>query len=206
MREPERSLNDEIELQFHKARLAEPGEDLRARILAAAVQTWKEAPAEIPWRIPLRRLGLSAVAAAVIVSCANHFSTLLVAPWQADRPGTTPMAVADSEDVAEMPYSPFVRHLIATCGPRARDASALLDYLQKARETSNEAERDSKADGSGPAKRESPKGKIGIMEHRDGGRVASLERVDSHHPLAPTFDRVILSEGVFVCIDDPRES
>jgi hypothetical protein len=154
MKEANRQF-EEIEPQLRKVRLGEPSEELKARIMGAALETWKNAPAEVPWRIPLRHLGLSAAAAVLIVSCADYFSARAVATWQAGRPGAARMTLADSEDMPEMPYSPFVQHLIATCGSPAQDAAALLDYLQRSRQTLDGAEQDEAADGSGPSEHES---------------------------------------------------
>ena len=155
MKEVDRQLVDEVEQLLKKVRLAGPPEELKARILGAAIETWKQAPAEVPWRVPLRHLGLSAAAAVLIVSGANYYSTQAVAPWQAGRPVAARMTAADFEDTLEMPYSPFVRHLIATCGAPASDASALLDYIQNVRKTLDGAEQDNAADGSGPSGHES---------------------------------------------------
>lgn len=154
MKEIDMKLN-EVERLLKKVRLAGPPEELKARILGAAVETWKQAPADIPWRIPLRHLGLSAAAAVLIVACANYYSVQTVAPWQAGRPVAARMESARFEDMPEMPYSPFVRHLIATCGAPARDASAVLDYLQSVRKTLDGAEQEDAADGSGPSEHES---------------------------------------------------
>jgi len=154
MKEIDKQLN-EVEQLLKKVRLVEPSEKLRAQVVGAARETWENAPADIPWRVPLRHLGLSAAAAVLIVSCANYYSVRTVAPWQAGRPVATRMAAADFEDMPEMPYSPFVRHLIATCGAPTRDASALLDYVQSLRNTFDGAEEDDAADGSGPSEHES---------------------------------------------------
>ena len=154
MKETDEPL-DEIEQRLQKARLVEPTDELKARILGAARETWKNEPAEVPWRIPLQRLGLSAVAALLIVSCADYVSNVMVAPWQAGRPAPTRMVAVEWEDETEIPSNPFVRHLIATCGTSACNASALLEYLQSIRETANGTEPDDGADGSGPAVPES---------------------------------------------------
>jgi len=146
---------DEIERHLKRACLAKPSAELRQRTIGAAKETWEKAPADIPWRIPLRHLAVSAAAAVLIVSCANYFSQAALAPWQAGRPGTTRMQAAHFEDTPEMPYSPFVRHLIATSGAPAHDAAALLDYFQSVRKTLEGAEPDDAADGSGPGERES---------------------------------------------------
>ncbi len=205
MKEAERQF-EEFERRLRLVRLAEPSAECKARILGAARETWKNAPAEVPWRIPLRHLGLSAAAAILIVSSANYFSAQAVAPWQAGRPVAARIVAADLEDMPEMPYSPFVRQLIATCGTSARDTSALLDYLQSVQETVNGAEPDEAAEGSGPEEQESLKGKIGIREHWDGGIVAGLGHPEPHHSIIPAFHHSLLAEGVAVCIDDPRES
>ncbi len=146
---------DEIEQCLKRARLAEPAAELKARIVGSARETWTKAPADIPWRIPLRHLAISAAAAVLIVSSANYFSMAAVAPWQAGRPVTARMQAAHLEDMPEMPYSPFVRHLIATSGMPAYDASVLLDYFQSVRKALDGAEQDDAADGSGPGERES---------------------------------------------------
>ena len=197
---------DEVERQLQKARPAEPTDELKTRILGAARQTWKNEPAEVPWRIPLRHLGLSAVAALLIVSCANYFSEQAVAPWQAGRPAPTRMVAAAGEDEAEGLSSPFVRHVLATCGTSARSTSALLDYLQSVPETMHGAEPDEAAEGSGPGEPESREGKTGMMEHWNGRIVAGLGHRGPHHPTTPTFRPSIPAEGVVPCIDDPRES
>jgi hypothetical protein len=197
---------DEIEQRLKRARLVEPSAELKVRVVGSAQETWRQTPADIPWRIPLRHLGISAAAAVLIVSCANYFSTAAVAPWQAGRPGIVRMQAARFEDTPEALYSPFVRHLIATSGTPAQDASALLDYFQSVRKTLEGAEQDEAADGSGPGDPESLEGKMGIMEHGNRGIVAGLGYPDSHHSIIPTFHRSILTEGVAACIDDPSES
>lgn len=154
MRKIDEKLN-EVERLLKKVRLVEPSEELRAQVVGAARETWEKAPADIPWRVPLRHLGLSAAAAMLIVSCANYYSVRTVAPWQAGRPVAARLASASWEDTPEMPYSPLVRHLIATCGAPASDASALLDYIQSVRKTLEGAEEDDAADGSGPSEHES---------------------------------------------------
>jgi len=146
---------DELEQRLKQARLAGPSAELKLRTIGAAKETWKKAPADIPWRIPLRHLAISAAAAVLIVSSANYFSAAAVAPWQASRPAAVRMEAANFEDMPEMPYSPFVRHLIATSGAPAHDASVLLDYFQSVRKTLDGAEQDDAADGSGPSEQES---------------------------------------------------
>jgi hypothetical protein len=196
---------DEIEQCLKRARPTGPSAELKARVVGSARETWRQAPADIPWRIPLRHLGISAAAAVLIVSCANYFSAAAVAPWQAGRPGTVRMQATHFEDTPEALYSPFVRHLIATSGTPAQDASALLDYFQSVRKTLEGAEQD-EANGSGPSEREGLGGKTGMMEYRNGGIVAGLGYPDPHHSIIPTFHHSILTEGVAACIDDPSES
>lgn len=165
MKDTDRPIT-EIEQQLRRARLAGPSEELKARVLDTARETWKNAPAEMPWRVPLRRFGLSAVAALLIVSSANYVSALMVAPWQAGRPAVARVVATDAEDMPEMLYSPFVQHVLATCGTPAQDGAALLDYLQKVHETLDGAEQDDAAEGSGPAGRESRLSPVGAKIKR----------------------------------------
>ena len=65
---------EEMEQRLRQARLAGPSAELKTRIVGSARETWSKAPADIPWRIPLRHLAVSAAAAVLIVSCANYFS------------------------------------------------------------------------------------------------------------------------------------
>ena len=147
--------NIKIERLLRKARLAEPSPELKARVLGAGREAWREAPADASWRIGLRRLGVSAAAAAVIVSSANYLSSQAVAPWQAGPAVAAQMEPANFEDMPESPYSPFVRHLLATDRSPAQNAAALLDYVEKVRETLNGTEPDDAAERSGPDDRES---------------------------------------------------
>ena len=164
---------EEIERRLLRVRLAEPPAELKMRIVGAAEKAWQEAPADIPWRIPLRHLGLSAAAAVLIVSGANYFSVQAVAPWQADRLAAAPPAYAEgspssnhggdahdteeagSEDMPEVLYSPFVRNLLALGQSPAQNVAALLDYMQSVRKALNSTEQDDAAEGSGPGKHES---------------------------------------------------
>ncbi len=154
MKTPDQQFG-EIEQRLKQARLVEPSAELKQRTIGAAKEAWKKAPADIPWQVPLRHLAVSAAAAVLIVSCANYFSSAAVAPWQAGRPGTVRMQTARFENMPGMPYSPFVRHLIATSGAPAHDAAVLLNYFQNVRKTLNGAESDDTTDGSGPGERES---------------------------------------------------
>lgn len=146
---------DEIERRLKTVRLTEPSDELKARILGAARETWDKAPADIPWRVPLRHLAVSAVAAVLIVSFANRFSTWMVAPWQAGRPATIRTEPSGFADMPELPYSPLVRQFLATGRAPAQDASALLDHMKRARETLDGIEPDDPAPKSGPGERES---------------------------------------------------
>ena len=145
----------EIERFLKKARLAEPSSEVKARVIGAAKEAWSEAPADASWRIGLRRLAISAAAAVVLVSSANYFSGQAVARWQAGPVVAAKMAPANFEDMPESPYSPFVMHLMATGRSPAQNAAALLDYVEKVRETLNGAEQDDAAERSGSGEHES---------------------------------------------------
>lgn len=131
--------HSKIEQFLKRARPPEPSAQLREQVIGAAKKAWKEAPVEIPWQIPLRRLAMSAAAAIVIVSSTNHFSSWSVNRWRADRPAVAraPLAKApatDSDETWEEPYGPFMQHLVAVRRSPARDPQAVIDSLARLRE------------------------------------------------------------------------
>jgi hypothetical protein len=180
MRNRDEKLN-EVEQLLRKVRLAQPSEELRAQVVGAAHRTWKTVPADIPWRVPLRHLGLAAAAAVLIVSCANYYCIRTVAPWQAHRAVAARVKTTSFEGMPETPYSPFVRHLIATCDAPARDAAALLDYVQSVRKTLDGTEEDNTAGETGPGGHESRLWK----GHDVGGGYAVLDLPRVRPPISP---------------------
>jgi hypothetical protein len=125
--------NREVERLLETMRLAEPSAGLRTRVTDAAREAWHEAEVEAPWRIGLRRLGVSAAAAVLIGSCANYFSDLSVAKWQPGQPATTVMEQANDEEMPGSPYSPFLRHVAAARRAAQPDPAALLEHMQELR-------------------------------------------------------------------------
>ncbi len=124
----------EIERLLEMMRLAEPSAALRERAVAAAKDAWNEEPAQAPWWIGLKRLAVSAAAAALIVSCSRYFSDLSVAKWQAGRPVAG--VVAQSGDgVSDPPYNAFVGHVAAARRASPPDPVALLESMQELRRT-----------------------------------------------------------------------
>jgi hypothetical protein len=132
--------NNDIECLLKKARPAEPSAQLKARITGAAREAWNEPPAEIPWRIGLRRLAISAAAAVLMISCSNYYSVWSVARWQAGPPVAAKMMPTDFEDMPEVPYGPFVQHLIAVRRSSGRDAAVLLQYMERLQDSVDGAE------------------------------------------------------------------
>ena len=132
--------NHEIEQVLRKVRPTEPSAELRERVVSASRKAWKETPAEIPWQIPFRRLAISAAAAVLIVSCANLFSRQAVVRWRADRPAVTRPPTADFGEMWEVPYSPFVQHLVAVRRSSERNPSTLSDYFERLRGAFDETE------------------------------------------------------------------
>ena len=130
----------ELEQILRRVRPAEPPAELRERIVGAARKTWKETPAEIPWQIPFQRLAISAAAAVLIVSCANQFSRQAVVRWRADRPAVTRPPTANFDETWEVPYSPFVQHLVAVRRSSERNPSTLSDYFERLRGAFDETE------------------------------------------------------------------
>jgi hypothetical protein len=131
---------EEIERRLQKARLEGPSAELRTRTVSAMRETWKKAPADIPWRIPLRRLGLAAAAAVLLVSCTNSYSVWSVARWQAGPRVAVKMIATDFEEAPEVPYGPFVQHLLAVRRSSARNSAILLQYAERWRDSAEGAE------------------------------------------------------------------
>ena len=147
---------DEVEQLLRKVRLAEPSAELKSQIVGTAREMWEKAPADIPWRIPLRHLAVSVAAAVLIVWFADYYSLQAVTPWQANRPVAPRMQMAaDAEDLTEMPYNPFVRHLMAAGRAPASEATALLNYVQRVRDTLNGAGQEETTESPNPGGPES---------------------------------------------------
>jgi len=133
--------HERIERLLKQARLPQPSSQLHDRVTTAAKQTWDREATDVPWKIPLRRLALSAAAAVIVVSLANHLGD--VAGPQA-RPGS-PVAASisnpDMEEMAEMVYSPS-RYRLGTGRRRTSEigGARLRDKMESIRRMFDELE------------------------------------------------------------------
>lgn len=83
-----------------------PSEALKARVTTAAKAAWNQAPAEVPWQIPVWRLAVSAAAAAIIISFGSHLGDFARSGAQAGVAAAAETADPELEELAEMVYGP----------------------------------------------------------------------------------------------------
>lgn len=132
--------NERLEKLLGKARLPEPSPLLKERITAEAKKTWNQAPLEVSWWIPARRLIASLAAAVLVIWLANVSSDNSVARWRAGGSSSTSQPSSESEVLPDLPYSPFVRNLASVSRELpVIDASGLRDYMEATRQLLNEA-------------------------------------------------------------------
>jgi len=131
--------NDQLEHLLRRAHIPEPSPQLKERITTEARKAWNQTSLELPWQIPLRRLVASAAAAVFIISIANFSSNHALKKWRPGDVRATREQLPDLETLPEMPYSPFVRHLVSVNRrPSITDASALRDYTKRLQQALNE--------------------------------------------------------------------
>ena len=132
--------NERLEKLLGKACLPEPSPILRKRILSEAKKAWNQAPSEIPWWIPVRRLVASVAAAVLVIWLANFTSDYSVARWQAGGFSSTNQSSSGPEVLPDLPCGPFVRNLASTSYKLpATEASGLQDYMEATQQLLNEA-------------------------------------------------------------------
>ncbi|MDT8303592.1 MAG: hypothetical protein RQ760_19080 [Sedimentisphaerales bacterium] len=131
--------NNKVENLLRKVHPSEPSPLLKERITAEARQVWNQTPLEMPWQIPIRRLVASAAAAVLIISIANFSSDQALEKWNPGNVLATKEQPLDLEILQDMPYRPFVRHMISVNRKTSMtDASALRDYTERVRQVINE--------------------------------------------------------------------
>ena len=131
--------NDKIENLLRKAHPSEPSLLLKERITTEARKTWNQTSMEMPWQIPIRRLVASAAAAVLIISIANFSSDLALERWGPGDVRATKEPPPDLEILPDMPYRPFVRHMVSVNRkPSTTDTSALRNYTERVRQVLNE--------------------------------------------------------------------
>ena len=133
--------NDKLEQILKKAHIPEPTPILKERITTEAKKVWNQNSQEIPWQIPARRLLASAAAAVIIMSITNFYNEHTLKRWHFRYNGTTSSQVPDLETLSDIPYRPFVRHLVSVNRKSSFiDASALSDYTKRLQQVLNETQ------------------------------------------------------------------
>lgn len=133
--------NDKLEHLLRKAHIPEPSPLLKERITTEARKAWNQTSLELPWQIPVKRLVASAAAAMFVIFIANYFSDLTLAHWWSGSVPITRLQPPDLDLLPEMPYRPFVRHLVSVNRkPSMTDASALRDYAERLRQALQETQ------------------------------------------------------------------
>lgn len=144
--------NRRLEDFLRKAQLRVPSPQLKQQIITGAKKTWNQAPAEIPWLIPFRRLAASAAAAIIIIWLANYSSDFAMAQWRSVKFPAATKQPPDLESLPEATYGPFVRRLVsANRRPATIDASALSDHIEALQNILDEAQQTNTAAPSAPS-------------------------------------------------------
>jgi len=134
------SDNERIENLLRRVQLPEPSPQLRERITAEAKKVWTQAPSELPWLIPLRRLVLSAAAAVVIVWLANCFSDYASERWRAVKIVAAAEESGDIDALPELPRGAFIGRLVSVGRQSLQiDASSLNRYMERVRQMLDES-------------------------------------------------------------------
>jgi len=133
--------HERIERLLKQAHLPQPSSQLHDRVTAAAKQTWDREATDVPWKIPLRRLALSAAAAVIVVSLASHLGNVAGPRAHRDDPVAASVSDPDMEEMAEMVYSSS-RHRLGTGRRRTSGISGarLRDKMESIRAVLEELE------------------------------------------------------------------
>jgi hypothetical protein len=144
--------NKRLEELLRKAHLSEPSPQLQERVAAAAKSAWNQAPLELPWLIPIRRLAASAVAAVVIIGLANFVSDCALARWRAGGALAVNQQASSTEALPEMFYGPLARRLVCLNRQSSEiDASALNSHVEMLRHVLDESQQSEFASPPVPA-------------------------------------------------------
>lgn len=133
------SENERLENLLRMAHLSEPSPQLRERITAEAKRVWNQAALELPWRIPLRRLAVSAAAAVLIIWLANCSSDYALGRWRAAKVLMAVEQPADIDALPELPYGPFIGSLVSVSHRSlVIDTSSLSEHVGMVRQILDE--------------------------------------------------------------------
>jgi len=133
--------NDKLEYILKKAHIPEPTHILKERITTEAKKAWNQSSQEIPWQIPARRLAASAAAAVLIISLTNLYNEHTLKRWHSKDDVITSKQSHDLETLSDIPYRPFIRHLVSVSRkPSITDASTLREYTERFKQAFNETQ------------------------------------------------------------------
>jgi hypothetical protein len=143
--------NDKLEHLLRRAHPSEPSPLLKERITNEAKKAWSQSSLEMPWQVPVWRLAASAAAAVLIISISNFSSDYTLKQWHPGNIRIIREHVPDLETLPDMPYRPFVRHLVSVNRkPSITDASALHDYAERVRQILKETQQNGASNGQVP--------------------------------------------------------
>jgi hypothetical protein len=132
---------DRIEHLMKQVQLIGPAQPLKNRVTSAAAKAWNQAPPEIPWQIPSRRLAASAAAAVLFVSLADVFSHRAAAQWHHEAPVITGSESLDLNDLSVTDHGAVGRQLAASsCRPPGAGSLTLHSYIEQVREMLEESQ------------------------------------------------------------------
>ena len=135
------SKHDKIEHLMQQVRPTGLSPQLKDRVTSVAVKAWGQAPPEVPWQIPLRRLAVSAAAAVLVVSLAHVFSHRVAGQWRPGESRTTSGKPADLNDPLMTNYGDFVKHMaVSNYRPPGAGALMLRNYVEQVREMLEETQ------------------------------------------------------------------
>lgn len=140
MNEPKQE-HDKIERLLEASRVAGPSESLKERVTGAARAAWEQAPAEVPWQIPVWRLLVSAAAAAIIIACGNHLGDITLHETPSSGPAAAGVANPELEELAQTIYGSARNRLGAgrRRGPESQEAT-LRDRIESVQQILDEME------------------------------------------------------------------
>ena len=144
--------NKQLESILKKAHILGPSPELKKRITAEAAKAWNQTMPEISWRIPVRRLLVSAAAAVFVIWLANSSSDYALIRWQPRRIQVEHRQTPNLDTLTEIPYSPIARKLVTTGRSSSMtDASALRNYTETMLNILDEAQQNGVSKPPAPA-------------------------------------------------------
>ena len=147
----EHNKNEQLEDLLGKAYVSDSSAELKERISAQARKAWNQKPAEVSWRIPLRRFVSAAAAAVVIVWVTNYSSDRALQRWRSGEFFATHRWPAELDALSEMAYGPFARQLaIVSRKPSRIGAAALLEHVETVRQAIDESRQNGAYDSAAP--------------------------------------------------------